>query len=214
MSIQVCKATNSSDHVAVSSPVVPQLANCSRVNNTSVSSNPHISLLTRCAIVVQKQLKNHLLIRLIFDFEFTLDRPIGATAELATNNEPHLSKYYLSGCLHVSTLVACRTPLCSSEITLLFTAQSNWDLWRSFQMSGMSSPYTEISEDEASEEGSYELEEKKRATVGKGNAIREVVEETQEALNVESDKEDRDEEDDEEPGADEYECISRLEACC
>ena len=78
----------------------------------------------------------------------------------------------------------------------------------------MSSPCTEISEDEASEEGSFEIEEEKPATAGRGKAIREVIEETQEALNVESDKEESGEEDDEEPGADEYECISRLEACC
>jgi hypothetical protein len=81
-------------------------------------------------------------------------------------------------------------------------------------MFGISSSCTEISDDEASEEGNYEIEGEKPATAGKGKGIREVIEETQEALNVESDKEESGEEDDEEPGADEYECISRLEACC
>lgn len=80
----------------------------------------------------------------------------------------------------------------------------------------MSSPRTEISEDEASDDGNFPIKEEKSTTGGKGKARKEVVEETQEPLRVESDKEENEEEedDDDERGPDEYASPATLKARC
>ena len=72
----------------------------------------------------------------------------------------------------------------------------------------MSLPATEISEDEASDDGNFPVKADKATTVGKGKAKKELIEETQEALKVESDVEEEEEEkedddDDAEQGPDE-----------
>lgn len=80
-------------------------------------------------------------------------------------------------------------------------------------LSGMRLPCTEISEDEASiasEEEQVPIKEEKAMVAKKRRPTKGVIEETQESIMVESDKEEDDEEDDGENAENEYEPASYI----